>query len=86
MEKLEDMDKLLENIDFQFHKKYNNIYLTEYQKAILDSYGFDVLKYRDIKQLIFDLDAYLSGGCENQELESILFEIAEFDYYNNTTK
>lgn len=86
MDDLNNFDKVLESINFQFHKSYNKIYLTDYQKEILDSYGFNVLKYRDVKELIFDLNAYLNSGEENQELESILFEIAEFDYYNNTIK
>ena len=35
---------------------------------------------------MFDLDEYLNMEPDNQELENILEELSEFDYYHNVNK
>lgn len=85
MNNLNDIDKLLSNINFSFHKNYNGIYLTEEQVRILLEHGFAINKFRDTKELIITLDTYLNEK-HIPELETILLEIAEFDYYHNTNK
>ena len=67
------------------HKDYNGLYLTQRQAEKLVQYGFDYNKYSNLKSLIFDLDNYLEEN-ECEELEDILYEISEFDYYHNTNK
>lgn len=82
-----DIDEELKNINFDFHKKYNKIYLTDYQYNILKQYGFNVYKFRDLKELILAVDNYLNEiELPDSDLEGVLDELAEFDYYNNTNK
>ena len=72
-------------ISRDMHKNYNGIYLTDFQVSTLQKYGFSINKYRDIKMLMYDLENELTFS-ENPELESILDELSEFDYYHNTNK
>lgn len=75
----------LNNISFEMHKNYNGIFLTDSQVSILKNNGFDINKYTSIKDLMFDLEDSLTYD-DNEELEIILEEISEFNYYNNTNK
>lgn len=86
MNEEEKIKEIASNIKFDFHHNYNGMFLTDNQVSILRLYGFDINKYSDTKQLIFELNSYLNESEEIPELEEILYEIAEFDYYNNTTK
>lgn len=81
-----NVDDLIKNIYFDMHTSYNGIYLTDSQINILMNNGFDYKQYHNIKDLIFDLDEYLNSNPENIELENILDELSEFDYYHNVNK
>ena len=59
--------------------------LTDEEVSVLKLYGFDINKYSDIKELIFDLEEYLNDEMQD-DLEQVLLSLAEFNYYNNTTK
>lgn len=80
-----DIDNLLKDIKPRLHKNYNGIFLTDEEVKILKIYGFDINKYSNIKELMFDLEEYLNE-TEVDELENVLYSLAEFNYYNNTTK
>lgn len=70
-----------------FLKKYNNIYISEEQKLILDKYEFDVNKYSSIKELIFDIEDYLNNSSDIfEDLEWVSQMLSEYNYYNNTNK
>lgn len=70
-----------------FLKKYNNIYISEEQKNILDNYGIDVNCYKDISSLIYDIEEYLNDSYEElNDLEWVSKTLAEYNYYNNTNK
>ena len=75
----------LNNVSRDMHKNYNGIYLTDSEVNILKSNGFDVNKYSNVKELMFDLEEALEEN-ENDELDMILSSIAEFNYYHNTNK
>ena len=47
--------------------------------------GWYYNKYTDMKSLIFDINNYLEE-VEDEQLENILYELSEFDYYHNTNK
>lgn len=66
----------------------SNIYLSNQQIDILKGYGFIYENYSNVKSLIFALEEYLNNNLEedNQELENIASQLAEFDYYYNTNK
>ena len=70
-----------------FLKKYNNIYISEEQKTILDKYDIDINKYSNISSLIYDLEDILNNSIQElDDLEWVSQTIAEYNYYNNTNK
>ena len=70
-----------------FLKKYNNIYISEEQKEILDRYDIDVNKYLSISELIYDIEECLNNSItELDDLEWVSQTISEYNYYNNTNK
>ena len=70
-----------------FLKKYNNIYISEEQKEILDRYDIDVNKYLNISELIYDIEECLNNSIEElDDLEWVSQTISEYNYYNNTNK
>ena len=75
----------LNNVSRDMHKNYNGIYLTDNEVNILKSNGFDINKYSNIKELMFDLEEELEES-DNDELDMVLSSIAEFNYYHNTKK
>ena len=75
----------LDNVSRDMHKNYNGIYLNDAQVNILKNNGIDINKYHSIKDLMFDLENIIEED-ENEELDIILDEIAEFKYYHNTNK
>lgn len=81
-----DVDELINNTNNDMHTIYHGIYLNNKQIDILKSNGFDYKKYNNIKELIFDIDEYLYNDPDNTELEDVLYELSEFDYYHNTNK
>lgn len=80
-----NIDELVSNLNIEMHEFHNGIYLTKKQMEILKSCGFDYTKYNNMKSLIFDINSYLEE-VEDESLESILYELSEFDYYHNTNK
>ena len=63
----------------------NGIYLSDPQIEILKQYGFNYETYPNAKSLIFDIEEYLNENYE-EELETVVESLAEFNYYNNTNK
>lgn len=78
-------DTSLNVVRRDMHQNYNGILLTKIEFKILKNYGFDIERYRTIKDLIFDLEETVNY-TQNEELESILNSLSEFDYYHNTNK
>lgn len=73
--------------DKKFLKKYNNIYISEEQKNILDKYNINVNNYVTVNQLIYDIEEYLNNSIEElSDLEWVSESISEYNYYNNTNK
>lgn len=70
-----------------FHKKHNNIYVTQEQITILKNYDIDIEKYSSINQLIYDIEEYLNNSNEYlEDLEWVSQSLSEYNYYNNTNK
>lgn len=63
----------------------NGIYLSDFQIETLKQYGFSYEKYPNVKSLIFDIEEYLNENYE-EDLESIVSSLSEFNYYHNTNK
>ena len=71
----------------KFLKRYNDIYISEEQKNILDKYNIDVNRYQNINELIYDIEEYLNNSLENlDDLEWVSQMISEYNYYNNVNK
>lgn len=82
------MDEYIKNIadiDYQklLHKNIgNDIYLTQEQIDILEDNQVPYSRCKNIHELIFLLEQY--NDCE--DIEEILQEVTEFNYYHNTNK
>lgn len=75
------------NYDFEkyMHKKIGNLYLSDAEMDILKLFNIDYNKYNDIKSLIYEIEEVLDEN-ESEELEWVLNELSEFNYYNNIKK
>lgn len=81
-----NLDEIIPN-ENAFLKKYNNIYISEEQKEVLDKYGLNIEKYNNVNELIFDIEEYLNESyVELDDLEWVSQTISEYNYYNNTNK
>ena len=79
-------DELISN-EKKFLRKYNNIYISEEQKDILEKYNINVESYNSVEQLIYDIEEYLNNcGLILDDLEWVSQTISEYNYYNNTNK
>jgi len=74
---------LVEIPEIKYRK--NNIFLNARQIDILTRYGIDYKKYRDIKEIIFDIETLISED-DIEELDKVSQELSEFNYYHNTYK
>lgn len=81
-----DVDSLIKENSTDNYVMYNGMYLSDNQINILNSNGFDYKKYKNIKELMFDIDEYLYNEPDNIELEKVLEELSEYDYYHNINK
>lgn len=66
----------------------NNVYLSENQIEILTKYGFSYQNYSNLKSLIFDIEEYLNENYDQEieDLENVVNNLSEFNYYHNTNK
>lgn len=74
------------NLDFESNKigyEKNGIILTNGEIKLLESYGIDYLKYTNKNDLFRDLESYID---EYEDLESILINVDERNYYRNVNK
>jgi hypothetical protein len=81
--------ELVNKIDFGSYKLRDNgkgILLNDYQIEVLKRNGFDYFKYGSLSELIFDIDNYLNDGNYDEELESVIENLAEIHYYKETNK
>lgn len=83
-----DLDRIYDDIDFEgnMHKKINNLYLSNNQINILEKYKIDYMNCIDVKDLMYKIENILNESEETEDLEIVLDEIAEFNYYHNTNK
>lgn len=73
------------NIESNFHKKFGNLILTEYQVNILKKYNINYNDFNSLNELLYYLEDYLNSS-NNEELDMVSSEIAEYNYYHNTNK
>lgn len=74
------------NLDSCFLKKRKNgMMLSDYAIEVLKRNGIDYQKYNNMSSLLFEIEDILNEE-ENDELDEISRQIAEFHYYNETNK
>ena len=74
-----DYDKLL------LKHRNNGLILSDYQLDVLKRYDFDVNKYSNMQELLFDIEEFLNQEYDI-ELDSVSSQLAEFIYYRDTKK
>ncbi|MDO4375990.1 MAG: hypothetical protein Q4C33_02320 [bacterium] len=88
MHKEYDINELLNSIDFNENKlvKVNDkLMLTNYQIEVLKRFDIIPENYSNLSSIIYDAEiAY--EDTEDEELDIILSELQERNYYENTNK
>lgn len=83
-----NLNDLLNNIDFESNRlvKINNkLYLTNYQIEILNKYNIDYKSLGNLSSIIYVAEEILEED-EYEDLDEIIRELAERNYYENTNK
>lgn len=74
------------NYDNLLLKHINNgLILSDYQLDILKRNDFDINKYSNMHDLLFDIEEHLNEEFDS-ELDSVSSQLAEFIYYRDTKK
>jgi len=75
--------------DYVSEQRENGMFLSDYQIEVLKYFGFSYQKYGSMKELIFDVEAYLNSNSDMEEmysLEQVSREISEKEYYSHTNQ
>ena len=83
-----NLNDLLNNIDFESNRlvKINNkLYLTNYQIEILNKYNIDYKSIGNLSSIIYVAEEILEED-DYEDLDEIIRELAERNYYENTNK
>ena len=83
-----NLNELLNNIDFESNRlvKINNkLYLTNYQIEILNKYNIDYKSLGNLSSIIYVAEEILEED-DYEDLDEIIKELAERNYYENTNK
>lgn len=83
-----DIDKLTKEIDFNanaFKKVNDNLYLTNYQIDVLKRNEINPENYNSLKDIIYIAEEVYEDTLD-EELDLVLNELSERNYYENTNK
>lgn len=83
-----NLNDLLNNIDFEsnrFVKINNKLYLTNYQIEILNKYNIDYKSLGNLSSIIYVAEEILEED-DYEDLDEVIRELAERNYYENTNK
>ena len=83
-----DINKLVSQLDFESNKlqKVNdNLVLTKYQIDVLTRNGIDLQKVASLHDIIYEAEEVYEDTLD-EELEQVLDELSERNYYENTNK
>lgn len=81
----EDAIKVVDIENVILKRKKNNILLSDYQEEVLKSRGINYNDYGNERELLFAILEYLNE-VEDDELDLISSQLAEFIYYHDTNK
>lgn len=88
MNKEYNIQELLDSLDFNKNKltKVNDkLMLTNYQIEVLKRFDITPENYTNLASIIYDAEA-IYEETEDEELDVILSELQERNYYENTNK
>ena len=71
--------------NFTKHIK-NDLYLSASDIEILEKYDIDYMKFKSVKELMFQIDAMLRNSDEMDDLEDLLIKLSDYNYYFQTNK
>lgn len=81
---------MLNRIDYSKYLSIDNgkgLLLNKEDIAILYKYGFDYKTYTNLSNLIFDIDNYINSNyLVDDDLEKVLIDLSEINYYINVKK
>lgn len=83
-----NIEELLSEIDFNKnkYKKINDkLILTNYQIDVLKRYDINIEEAPSLSYIIFEAENILDED-PNEDLEQVLYELSERNYYENTHK
>lgn len=83
-----DINKLVSQLDFESNKlqKVNdNLILTKYQIDVLTRNGIDLQTVTSLHDIIYEAEEVYEDTLD-EELEQVLDELSERNYYENTNK
>lgn len=83
-----DINKLVSQLDFESNKlqKVNdNLVLTKYQIDVLTRSGIDLQTVTSLHDIIYEAEEVYEDTLD-EELEQVLDELSERNYYENTNK
>lgn len=85
-----NIETIVDEIDIKNNfriNRGNDIYLSNNQISILERNKIDYKKYSSLSSLIFDIEEYLNTTSEiDEELDELLTDLSELNYYKNTNK
>lgn len=83
-----NINELLNEIDFnkyKYRKINDKLMLTNYQINVLERYNIKIEEAPSLSYIIFEAENVLEEE-PNEDLEQVLNELAERNYYENTHK
>lgn len=83
-----DINQLLEDINFEknkLRKVNNNLLLTSYQIDVLKRNGINPEMYSKLSDIIYMAEEIFED-TEDEELDVVIAELSERNYYENTNK
>ena len=71
--------------NFTKHIK-NDLYLSDSDIEILEKYEIDYLKFKSVKELMFQIEMMLRNSDVEDDLEDLLIKLSDYNYYFQTNK
>ena len=83
-----NIEELLNEIDFtknKYVKVNDKLMLTNYQISVLERFNINIKNAQSLSYIIFEAENILEDDPD-EELEQVLNELSERNYYENTNK
>ena len=71
--------------NFTKHIK-NDLYLSDSDIEVLEKYEIDYLKFKSVKELMFQIETMLRNCDVEDDLEDLLIKLSDYNYYFQTNK